>query len=67
MFIVNSTINERFRVVTSKSSERCRQLDTEINCEGVGGGRKEGTKEGRKEGKEWGLWSSDHYRSSRTH
>lgn len=41
MFIVNRTTNERFRVVTRKSSERYRQLDTEINCQGLG-------KEGRK-------------------
>lgn len=40
MFIVNRTTSERFKVVMSKSSERYRQLDTEINCQGVGEGRK---------------------------
>jgi len=57
VFVVNRTTNARFRVVTSKSSERYRQPDTDINCQGGVAN----------EGKEWGPWSSYHYRSLRAH
>lgn len=41
VFIVNRTTKERFRVVTRPTSETCRQLDTEINCQGAGEGWKD--------------------------